>query len=347
MEETISSRQVKAEAQRLGFYACGLAPAGPLEETYANRVRQWIAEKKNGDMAYLANNLEKRLNPRLLVEGAETIVSVALNYYTGAQLSPSGYAFARYAQGADYHDIVREKLRRLLAALRLEEHTDGRVFCDTAPVDERYWAMRCGLGWNGRSGQLIIPGAGSYFFLGELILTHKADAYDRPAISRCGSCNRCIAACPTGALLGDGTLDARRCLSYLTIEHRGDIAPETAQRMGHCIYGCDRCSEACPWNRFALPTAEPRFLPSPELRNMTTADWHGLTVEQYRKLFKGSAVKRAKYEGLLRNIQAVENTTRRHPSASQASAPHPGKPKAETPQEDGTPGKGDETVWKA
>lgn len=306
--QTLSAQQVKAEALRLGFAACGLAPALPLDAAHAARVRQWLAEGRHGDMAYLANHLEKRLDPRLLVEGAQTVVSVALNYYTGTSLAPEGYDFARYAQGRDYHDVVREKLRALMAALGLQEHTDGRCFCDTAPVDERYWAMRCGLGWNGRSGQLVIPGAGTYFFLGELILLHPADAYDSPVPSRCGTCRSCIDACPTGALLGDGSLDARRCLSYLTIEHRGDLPADTGDHMGHCVYGCDRCAEACPWNRFARPTAETDFQPSDALRRMTADDWQHLTPEQYRTLFKGSAVKRAKYEGLLRNIRALSDS---------------------------------------
>lgn len=302
----LSAEQIKAEAARLGFSACGLAAAAPVDEEHAARVRRWVSEGKNGEMDYLKRHLELRLNPCLLVEGAQTIVSVALNYYTDAALSPDGYQFARYALGRDYHDVVRERLRSLMQALDLKEHEDGRVFCDTAPVDERYWAVRCGLGWCGRSGQLIIPGAGSYFFLGELILTRPADHYDTPLPSHCGTCRRCVEACPTGALLGDGTLDARRCLSYLTIEHRGELPDGTGEKMDHCVYGCDRCAEACPWNRFARPTAVTDFQPTDALRHMTTADWAALTPDDFRTLFKGSAVKRAKFDGLVRNIRAVE-----------------------------------------
>lgn len=305
MSEILSAQQVKAEAARLGFAACGLAPAEPLMPEAAAQYRQWLEGGCQADMAYLANNLEKRLDPRLLVEGARTVVSVAMNYYTDESLSPEGYAFARYARGRDYHDLMRERLRSLMTALSLEEYVDGRPFCDTAPVDERYWAVRCGLGWRGRSGQLVIPGAGTYFFLGELIVCREADAYDDPMQSRCGHCRRCLDACPTGALRGDGTLDARRCLSYLTIEHRGDLPTCAGQEMGNCVYGCDRCAEACPWNRFATVTPEAELHPSEALRSMTADDWANLTVEQYRALFKGSAVKRAKYEGLVRNIGAV------------------------------------------
>lgn len=305
-KEILSAEQIKAEAQRLGFSACGLSVAAPVDEEHAERLRRWVSEGKNGEMDYLERHLELRLNPCLLVEGARTIVSVALNYYTDAQLSPHGYQFARYAMGRDYHDVVRERLRQLMSALGLKEHEDGRVFCDTAPLDERYWAVRSGLGWCGRSGQLIIPGAGTYFFLGELVLTRAADHYDAPQPSHCGTCRRCVEACPTGALLGDGTLDARRCLSYLTIEHRGALPSGTGEKMGHCVYGCDRCAEACPWNRFARPTAVADFQPNEALRRMTTDDWAALTPEQYRVLFKGSAVKRAKFDGLLRNIRAID-----------------------------------------
>lgn len=303
----LSAQQIKAEAARLGFSACGLSVAAPVDEAHARRIREWVAAGRHGEMNYLERNLELRLNPCLLVEGARTIVSVALNYYTEAALSPHGYQFARYALGRDYHDVVRERLRELMAAIGLKEHEDGRVFCDTAPVDERYWAVRGGLGWCGRSGQLIIPGAGTYFFLGELILTREADHYDAPQASRCGACRRCVEACPTGALLGDGTLDARRCLSYLTIEYRGDLPAGTAAKMGHCVYGCDRCAEACPWNSFARPTTVEDFQPSASLQRMTTDDWTALTPEQYRALFKGSAVKRAKYDGLVRNIRAIDD----------------------------------------
>lgn len=305
MSELLYSKQVKAEAQRLGFAACGLAPAEALPDDIAEQYRQWLRNGNQANMAYLENNLEKRLDPRLLVEGAKTVISVAMNYYTEDELSPRGYAFARYARGRDYHDIMRERLRMLMAALGIEEHVDGRPFCDTAPVDERYWAMRCGLGWRGRSGQLIIPHAGTYFFLGEVIVCREADIYDHVMASHCGSCHRCLDACPTGALLGNGMLDARRCLSYLTIEHRGDFPKDVGEDMGQCVYGCDRCAEACPWNRFAKETAETEFRPSEALKKMTADDWQNLTVEQYRMLFKGSAVKRAKFEGLRRNIDAL------------------------------------------
>ena len=301
----LQSDIVKAEAQRLGFSACGLSEAAPVSEERAETIRQWLARGCHADMDYLERNLDKRLDPRLLVEGARSVVSLAVNYYTADSLSPQGYGFARYALGRDYHDVVKQMLRQLMQALGLEEPADGRPFVDTAPIDERYWAMQAGLGWQGRSGQLIVPHAGTYFFLGELVLTVPADRYDAPIASRCGSCRRCVDACPAHALPGDGTVDARRCLSYLTIENRGDLPPGTGEKMHGCVYGCDRCSEACPWNRFARPTSIEAFRTSPALRAMTAEQWRNLSVDDYRRFFKGSAVKRAKYDGLVRNIAAV------------------------------------------
>ena len=221
-------------------------------------------------------------------------------------------ALARYARGKDYHDEMKERLQKILHSIAelTGNAAPGRAFCDTAPVDEHYWAWRTGLGWLGRNTQLIIPQAGSYYFIGTLILTEPIDRYDRPQPNRCGTCTRCLEACPTGALTEKG-IDARRCLSYLTIEHRGAL-PDFAQKALRndattplCFYGCDRCQDVCPHNRFAMPTSCEAFRPSPALLHQTADDWRHLTVETYRTLFKGSAVKRAKYEGLLRNIAAL------------------------------------------
>lgn len=332
MPTLLHAQQIKTLARHLGFHACGLTAARPVDGQRAAAFRQWLAEGRQADMHYLENHLEKRLDPRLLVPGAQTIVSLAVNYYTPDEMGdsctssslpsegenvarPDEYAqnrwtLARYARGTDYHEVVKTMLRQLMAAMHLEEGTDGRCFVDTAPIDEKYWAQQCGLGWKGRNSQLIIPGAGSYFFLGELVLVHEADAYDRPMPSRCGTCRRCLDACPAHALLGNGELDARRCLSYLTIEHRGPLPDGTGSLMGNCFYGCDRCNDACPWNhRFASPTTVPEFLPRPSILSMTPDDWQHLTVDQYRSLFRQSAVKRAKFEGLMRNVQAITEST--------------------------------------
>ena len=307
----LPAQPIKAEAERLGFYRCGLAPAEPVDEAYAARYRDWLARGAHAGMHYLENHADKRFSPQALVPGARTVVSVALNYYPAVRLPADGLQLAWYAYGQDYHNVMKARLQALMQAIRgllppaAAERLEGRCFCDTAPVPERYWAWRCGLGWTGKNGQLIIPRAGSTFFLGELFLTLPADRYDTPQPARCGTCTRCLDACPTGALQPDLPLDARRCLSYLTIENRGDIPAWAARHMGTCFYGCDRCQAACPHLRFARPTQEEAFRPSEALLQMTPSDWHALTEEGYRRLFKGSAVKRAKYSGLMRNLNAL------------------------------------------
>ncbi|MEG2854380.1 tRNA epoxyqueuosine(34) reductase QueG [Bacteroides sp.] len=299
----LSSAHIKAEALRLGFSACGIASADAVDKTTAMAFHNWINGEKQAGMAYMKNYTDKRLDPRLLMDGTQSIISVALNYYPVEQLPHNGYQLAWYAYGRDYHDILKAKLTQLQECI-LEQFPDSisRVFCDTAPILERYWAWRTGLGWIGKNTQLIIPHAGSCFFLGEIFIDRIADAYDTPLASHCGSCTRCLNACPTNALESPYLLNAERCLSYLTIEHRGDIPPAEARKMGNKIYGCDECQKACPWNRFATPCQTPELHPSPALLSMQKSDWHSLTVEQYKALFKGSAVKRAKYEGMVRNI---------------------------------------------
>lgn len=308
----LSSKDIKAEALRLGFSACGLAPAEAVDESVAASFRQWIASGHQAEMHYMENYEEKRLDPRLLVEGARTVISVALNYYPATFLPENEYQIAWYAYGKDYHDVMKAKLNALMDFIRKsltdqqeEQPENIRAFCDTAPVLERYWAWRAGLGWIGKNTQLLIPHAGSCFFLGEIIIDREADSYDSPQKSRCGSCTRCLKACPTNALGTPYKLNSKLCLSYLTIEHRGEISSDMGLKMGKNIYGCDECQRACPWNRFARPTDVSEFHPSSTLLNMKKNDWHQLTEEQYKTLFKGSAVKRAKYVGLKRNIAVI------------------------------------------
>ena len=301
----LCSRRVKELAREEGFSACGLSEAAPVSAERAEEIRAWLAAGRNGSMDYLARNVDKRLDPRLLLDGARTIVSLAVNYSPTDGTEGESLHLARYACGTDYHDVVKAMLRRLLSRLGLSEGVDTRAFVDTAPIDEKYWAQQSGLGWRGRNCQLIIPGAGSFFFLGELLTTHPADCYDAPAVSRCGTCRACLDACPTGALCGDGTMDARRCLSYLTIESRDSLPEGTGAKMGGCFYGCDRCGEVCPWNRrFARRTDVEELLPRPALLAMGREDWQRLTQEEYTQLFRKSAVKRAKFSGLTRNIAA-------------------------------------------
>ncbi|GAB6982899.1 tRNA epoxyqueuosine(34) reductase QueG [Prevotella dentasini] len=332
---------IKASALRLGFSAVGIAKAAPVDAATAATLRHWLATGSEADMAYMANNLEKRLDPRLLVPGVRSIVSLAMNY-TPAQTIPEGeYQLAAYAYGKDYHDVMKARLRELMAViaslqprprpLSLREGTGWGCFVDTAPVLERYWAVQAGLGWTGRNHQLIIPRAGSMFFLGEIFLPCEVDAYDHPMPSRCGNCHRCLDACPTHAIREGEPFDAHRCLSYQLIENRRQLSPEACRVMGDTIYGCDRCQTVCPWNRFASPNTETAFQPSPDLLAMTKKDWQRLTADDYRRLFKGSAVKRAKYEGLMRNIEAAQQ--HRHCGDPAARISHPGgKELEEEPQ---------------
>lgn len=297
---TVLNREEVTEISRdFGFYACGIVPLRAVDATTADHYRRWLREGRNAGMTYMANYEDKRLDPRLLMPEARTMLCLAMSYAPDSShaLSPDGYEFAAYALGKDYHDVVKRRLNALAVRLGL---TVYRTFCDTAPILERYWAQQAGIGWIGRNRQLIIPGAGSMFFLGEILTDAEADRYDEPMESHCGACGKCIEACPTKALGED--FDARLCLSYQTIENRGDIPPELACKLGAGIYGCDRCQKACPYNRHTQPTPIEEFRPSPVMCAMTRDDWHNLTLEQYRAIFKGSAVKRAKYEGLMRNI---------------------------------------------
>ena len=307
MNSRYLTEKIKAEAKSLGFFACGIAKAEAVDSDTADGYRRWIADGGHASMHYLADNIDKRLDPRLLMPGVKSIVCVALSYAPAKTIPADQYQIAYYAYGKDYHDVMKQKLHALASACGI---TTYRAFCDTAPVLERYWAQRAGLGWIGRNHQLIIPHAGSMFFLGELFVTDDLE-YDSPVRNRCGRCHACLDACPTSSLINNqssvinhqSSFISSRCLSYLTIEHRGPIPPlSSIINNQSSIYGCDICQLACPWNRFAVPTTEPAFQPSDALLSMTKEKWHHLTEEQYRSLFKGSAIKRAKYEGLMRNI---------------------------------------------
>lgn len=306
------SKRIKAEAKNLGFFACGIAKADAVDEDTASHVRHWLATGGYAGMDYMSNYTDKRLDPRLLMPGLKSIVSVALNYTPATTLRNDAYQLAAYALGQDYHDIVKGKLRQLATKLGYEDalhckNEDAkkcRIFVDSGPILERYWAMKAGLGWTGKNHQLIIPRAGSMFFLGELLIDTELpeEEYDSPMTNRCGNCRRCIEACPTQALQENEEIKAERCLSYQLIENRGELSETARQKQGNSIYGCDRCQQACPWNRYAVPNTTPELQPKPELLQMTNEAWQELTEDDYRQLFKGSAVKRAKYTGLIRNI---------------------------------------------
>ena len=317
------SNKIKAEALCLGFSACGIAKAEPVDNDTATEYRQWLRDGKHASMQYLENNLDKRLDPTILMPGARSIICLALNYYPTSLLTPQQYQFAYYAYGQDYHDVMKRKMHSLTTFIQSLFPSDStlitcKLCCDTVPMLDRYWANKAGLGWIGKNCNLIIPDAGSYFFLGEILVDMELE-YDTPISNSCGSCQKCIDICPTKALSAPHCVDARKCLSYLTIEHRGefdDTGKDAVKNMPtNTIYGCDCCQKACPWNRLAQPTKIQEFAPSDKFLSMTPNDWDSLSIEDYRTLFKGSAVKRAKYEGLMRNIahlrRAADSLTRR------------------------------------
>lgn len=298
---------IREEALRLGFSACGFAKAEPVSEEMAGVLDCWTDNGYHADMQYMERNRHLRLDPTQLVPGCRTLIVVALNYYPKQLLPTEGYQIAYYAYGKDYHRVVKAKLNQLFAYIKtLIPDVEGRAFCDTAPLLERYWAMKAGLGFIGLNRQLIIPSKGSYFFLGVLAVDAEIGT---PTLSikegvSCGSCKRCLIACPTGALTLDG-INCRRCLSYLTIEHRGPIPEDMAQKLGRRIYGCDTCQRVCPHNKNAQSTEENSFEISPAVAQLTTEEWQQLTPERYKELFKHSAMERAGYEGLMRNISSL------------------------------------------
>lgn len=308
------TQYIKAEAKRLGFDVCGITHAEPVAGKICKGYRKWLADGNGADMDYLSKNIEKRLDPTLLVEDVKSIVCVAMNYRPSTFLPKDGYQLAWYAYGKDYHIVMKEHLQQLFLSIKSQDSAiEGRYFCDTAPVLERYWAERAGLGWRGKNTQLIIPKQGTSFFLGELFLNIELE-YDKPMDNHCGNCNACLEQCPTHALYTDEEtglhlLNAKLCLSYQTIENKNDISPIIQKAMGLNIYGCDKCQKACPHNKFAQPTSHKEFAASEELLQMTQKDWDSLTIEKYRTLFKNSAVKRAKFEGLVRNIKATKRNT--------------------------------------
>ena len=300
--------KIEAEALRLGFTACGFAQTEPVDEEAVEVLDRWTGQGYHADMGYMERNRELRLDPTLLVPGCRTLIVVALNYYPQQLLPKEGYQIAYYAYGKDYHRVVKDKLHQLLAYIKtIVPEVKGRAFCDTAPLLERYWAVKAGLGFIGRNRTLIIPGQGSYCFLGVLAIDAEVEITEHiepQHVKFCEGCNRCLKACPTGALTTEG-IDCRRCLSYLTIEHRGTLPSEIIGKLGKRIYGCDTCQQVCPHNSKAMPTSEPLFAMSPDVASLIYEQWQQLTPEQYAVLFKDSAMERAGYEGLCRNIEAA------------------------------------------
>lgn len=299
---------LKEEAKRLGFSYVGVAKAQALD-TEAKRLEEWLKNDFHGKMSYMENNFEKRLDPTKLVPNSKSVVTLMFNYYTEkTQKDEVAPKISKYAYGKDYHLVIKDKLKLLLNFLNEEiGEVNGRCFVDSAPVMERQWAEKAGLGWTGKNTLLINPKAGSYFFLAELIIDLELQS-DSPMKDYCGTCTRCIDACPTEAISANGyLLDASKCISYLTIELKDDQLPEEFRgKMKNYMFGCDICQEVCPWNKFSKPHSEPDFEPHPKLLEMKKTDWEEITEDVFREIFRKSAVKRTKFRGLKRNIDFLK-----------------------------------------
>lgn len=299
---------IKQKALELRFFDVGFSKAEFLE-TEAPKLEKWLANNMHGKMAYMENHFDKRLDPRLLVDGAKTVVSLLFNYYsTQKQNDIAAPKISKYAYGQDYHDVLKSKLHELINWIR--EHigeVNGRAFVDSAPVLERAWAAKSGLGWIGKNGNLINKGSGSFYFLSELIIDLELPADNKIATNHCGTCTACIDACPTEAIISPSIIDGSKCISYYTIELKDALPNDAKGKLDNWMFGCDVCQDVCPWNRFATPNNEPEFAPNKELMGFTKQDWIELTEDVFKKVFKNSPVKRTKYNGLKRNIDFIVN----------------------------------------
>ena len=297
------SESIKSKAKALGFLSCGISKADFLEEE-APHLEQWLNQNHHGEMAYMANYFDKRLGPRVLVPGAKSVVSLLLNYHSKEkQTDVEAPKIASYAFGDDYHNVIKDKLKQLMSFIRQEiGEVQGRVLVDSAPVMDKAWAAKSGLGWIGKNTNLISKKVGSFFFMAELILDLELE-HDLPATDHCGSCTACIDACPTDALLAPYQIDGSKCISYVTIELKNEIPTDFQGKMDNWAFGCDVCQTVCPWNRFATPHSEPAFNPPDELLSLSKNEWEEMTQEVFSVIFKNSAIKRTKYKGLKRNIK--------------------------------------------
>ena len=300
------AQSIKTEAKRLGFLSCGISKAEFLEEE-APRLESWLHQNKHGKMHYMENHFDKRLDPTLLVEGSKSVISLTYNYYIDKlQQDPNAPKISKYAYGLDYHYVIKDKLNQLLEFIK-EEIGDvhGRAFVDSAPIMEKAWAKKSGLGWIGKNSNLITQKVGSFYFISELIVDLDLEV-DYAVTDHCGSCTACIDACPTEAITEPFQVDGSKCISYFTIELKDNIPNEMKGKLDHWAFGCDVCQDVCPWNRFSKQHSEPLFNPKPELLSMTKNDWEEITKETFNKVFKKSAVKRTKYTGLKRNIKFLK-----------------------------------------
>ena len=296
---------IKAESKRLGFLSCGISKAGFLEEE-APRLESWLNKNQHGQMAYMENHFDKRLNPTLLVEDSKSVISLLLNYYPSEEQNKESYKISKYAYGQDYHFVIKEKLTELLSTIQTKiGDVSGRAFVDSAPVLDKAWAAKSGLGWIGKNSNLITQKTGSFYFIAELIVDLELE-YDNATTDHCGTCTACIDACPTEAIISPYVVDGSKCISYFTIELKDNLPQEMKGKFNDWMFGCDVCQDVCPWNRFSKPHNEPLFNPNPELLSFTKKDWQEITEDTFKKVFANSAVKRTKLTGLQRNIKFLK-----------------------------------------
>jgi len=297
---------IKEAATLLGFQYCGIAKAVKLEQD-AVRLEKWLNKQMHGSMQYMEKYFEQRINPDLLVPGAKSVITVLMNYFPEEHQQNDTPKIAKYAYGRDYHEVIKEKLNQLL--LTMQQHIgeiNGRGFVDSAPVLERSWAQRSGLGWIGKNGNLITRQQGSFFFIATLITDLELVYDDAFAKDYCGTCTKCIDACPTDAILGNKVIDGSKCISYFTIELKEMLIPEDVKgKFQNWMFGCDICQDVCPWNRFSAPTTETAFKPIAEILNLSTKEWQQLSEESFKKIFKQSPLKRSKYKGIQRNLKFI------------------------------------------
>jgi epoxyqueuosine reductase len=296
---------IKSEAKRLGFLSCGISKSGFLEEEEP-RLEKWLNQNQHGQMAYMENHFDKRLNPNLLVDDAKSVVSLLLNYYPSETQTDDTYKISKYAYGQDYHFVIKEKLKELLHSIQENiGEVSGRAFVDSAPVLDKAWAAKSGLGWMGKNSNLITKSVGSFYFIAELIIDLELD-YDNATTDHCGTCTACIDACPTEAIVAPYVVDGSKCISYFTIELKENLPQEMKGKFNDWAFGCDVCQDVCPWNKFSKAHNEPLFNPHPDLLSMTKKDWEEITKDTFEAVFRNSAVKRTKWEGLKRNIDFLK-----------------------------------------
>lgn len=296
---------IKSEAQRLGFLSCGISKAGFLEEE-APRLERWLKQNYHGEMSFMESYFDKRLDPTLLVDDSKSVISLLLNYYPPELQTEGSYKISKYAYGKDYHNVIKKKVKKLLNYIKAEiGDVSGRAFVDFAPVMDKAWAAKSGLGWIGKHSNLLTQKVGSFYFIAELIVDLELD-YDHATTDHCGTCTACLDACPTEAIVAPYVVDGSKCISYYTIELQDNLPTEMKGKFNDWMFGCDICQDVCPWNKFSKGHNEPLFQPYPELLSYTKKDWEEITQETFEKVFPNSPLKRAKLSGLKRNIDFLK-----------------------------------------